>query len=314
MPTTVFLNGRFSSPAEAHVSAFDAGFQHAVGLFETMLGGVSAGEPWVFRLDEHMQRLVDSARLLGLSDSLRPRALGDAVIETLKRSELPKARLRLTLTGGDLNMLAGVAAAGREAEPTVMVAAQPATDYPPAMFERGVSAVFADARANLLNPFEGHKTLNYWWRLRELQLAAAKGAAEAIVLGVTNHVVGGCVSNLFVLRGGELVTPIARSVASTGDPAAGKQAPDTKGPALPSPTRPGIVRAWVIEWAERQGIAVHERMVDVSDVMDADEVLLTNSSWGVLPIVKVEAEAIGDGVVGPVAARLRAAWTAEVGG
>ena len=62
-----------------------------------------------------------------------------------------------------------------------MIVVQPATEYPAEMFERGVMAVIADMRVNPLDPMSGHKTLNYWGRLRELQAAAAKRAGEAIV-------------------------------------------------------------------------------------------------------------------------------------
>jgi len=182
MPTVVFLNGKFyggddGSPAltEARVSAFDAGFQHAVGLFETMTGGVvrrgvegarSHGEQietWVLRLDEHMARLAWSARELGLSEQLRTQALGEVVLETVRRSGMARSRVRLTLTGGDLSMLAasgGGGATPRMVDPTILIVAQPATAYPPEMFERGVTVMLATGRANPLNPFEGHKTLS----------------------------------------------------------------------------------------------------------------------------------------------------------
>lgn len=301
MPT-VFLNGRFIDDAEpAVVSVFDAGFQHGVGLFETMLGGVSAsGEPWVLHGDRHMERLAGSARELGLSADLRTAALSEAVVETIRRAGLPRARVRLTVTAGDLSLLSrtGSSAAG---DPTVLIVAQPATSYPEAMFERGGAAVIADARANPLNPFEGHKTLNYWWRLRELQSAAARGAAESLVLSVSNHVGSGCVSNLFVVRAGELVTPIARGE---------EQEVGGKG-ALPSPVLPGITRGWVIDEAERRGMRVRRQMIAAAEVLDADEVFLTNSSWGVLPIVKVEAGAIGDGVPGKHAREFRRAWRSQ---
>lgn len=294
---TVFLNGKFLEREEARVSAFDAGFQHGVGLFETMLARLDEGEAAVFRLDEHLDRLTGSAKELGLSDSLRKNALAEAVRTTAEKSGLPRSRIRLTITGGDLNLLS--AAGSRGTDPTVLIVAQPATEYPTEMFDRGVSVVIADARANPLNPFEGHKTLNYWWRLRSLQEAAAKRAAESVVLQVSNHLCGGCVSNLFIVRGGVLYTPIARGEEEPG--------------AIPSPVLPGIVRSAVIDWAAEKRIGVSRQMLSVNDLMDADEVFLTNSSWGVLPVVKVEAEAVGDGVVGEVSRAMRERWMAETG-
>lgn len=310
----VFISGRFIDDGdEATVSAFDAGFQHAVGLFETMTGGVTAaGETWVLRLDEHLERLATSARELGLSHELRTAALGEAVVETVKRAGFRRARARLTITGGDLSLLArgeAAPAGGSRAahDPTVMVAVQPATEYPAGMFDRGGALVVADARANPLNPMEGHKTLNYWWRLRELQAAAAKGAAEALVLQVTNHICGGCVSNLFMLNGSELRTPIARGEEAMVAGAA------SKGRTLPSPVLPGITRAWVMEQATQRGLTVRREMIAAAELLDADEVFVTNSSWGVMPIVKFEAGAIADGVPGKLARSLREAWAGQMG-
>ena len=302
MPT-VFLNGRFLDDSEHPlISAFDAGFQHGVGLFETMHGGIGAtGEPWVLGLDDHMNRLADSALVLGLSNELRTQALADAVLETLRRSELPRARIRLTLTGGDLSLLSRTGASTGH-DPTIMIAAQPATTYPDAMFERGGALVVADTRANPFNPCEGHKTLNYWWRLRELQTAAAKGASEALILQVSNHLCGGCVSNIFMIQGDTLLTPIARGEESD---IGGKSA-------LPSPVLPGITRAWILDRADTLGLTVKRQMISAPDLLKADEVFLTNSSWGVLPIVKFEAGAIGDGVPGKFAKQLRAAWLEQM--
>jgi branched-subunit amino acid aminotransferase/4-amino-4-deoxychorismate lyase len=168
------------------------------------------------------------------------------------------------------------------------------------MVQRGVSATIADARANPLNPFEGHKTLNYWWRLRALQHASSRRAGEAIVLQVTNHLCGGAVSNIFLVKDNTLLTPIARGEEEQG--------------ALPSPVLPGVTRRTIIEQAEAIGLGCGRQMLSVEQMLDADEVFLTNSGWGVLPIVKVEAEAIGDAIPGPVTNRLRARWLEAVGG
>jgi branched-chain amino acid aminotransferase len=355
---TVFLNGRFVSRDEAMVSAFDAGFQHGVGLFETMMGVVAArrghgqattqdtsqapskeeevvARVRVVHLREHMLRLAASAKTLGLSDELRVVALEEVVERTVARAsmEMPdqeRFRVRLTITGGDLNMLGR--SGQRAQQPTVMVVAQPATVYPREMFERGAPVTIADLKVNPLNPFEGHKTLNYWPRLRELQVAAGKGASEALVLGVTNHVAGGCVSNLFVVKQGVLMTPwaqgeeegtqddqggaqaIASAMGEDVHPAGGPAAGARRGVTLPSPVLPGITRRWVMEWAEDALLDVERRMVTISDVLDADEVFLTNSSWGVLPVVRVEGAMIGEGAVGEVGRRLVVDWEALVGG
>ncbi len=284
----VWLNGRFIERDEAKVSVFDAGFQHGVGLFETML---AVGNE-VFRLDAHLARLADSARLLRLSDSLRTRPLAEAVRSVVEKAALPRARVRLTLTGGDLNLLQSKRLA--PVDPTILIVAQPATEYPEAFFERGVRVTVADGRLNPLDPDAGHKTLNCWSRLRALQQAAASGAGEAIWFSVTNHVMSGSVSNVFLVKDGTLHTPYARGEEEQGSMAA--------------PVLPGITRGFIIEAAQSLGVGAARRMIDINALLDADEVFLTNSSWGVLPVIGVEAEAIADAVPGEVTKRLRAAW------
>ena len=293
MTRTVWLNGAFvDGPGHATVSAFDAGVQHGVGLFETMLANATEAAPSgrVFRLAEHLDRLRTSAIELGLMSKLKPRALAEAVDDVVRRSAIcsidrpdARARVRVTVTGGDLNMLAAARSDAertpQNTDPTIVIEATPAQRYPDEMFERGVAVVIAATKANPLNGFEGHKTLNYWWRLRELQLAALAGAGEALVLMITNHVCGGAVSNLFVVKGGHLLTPVARGEEDAG--------------ALPSPVVPGVTRRAVIDLAAGQRVACQRKVLSINDVLDADELFLTNSSFGVLPVTRVERKPIG---------------------
>jgi len=327
---TVFLNGDFVSRDAAIVSAFDAGLQHGVGLFETMLASKN-DEGWnVIHSREHLDRLIVSARTLGLSESLRLSALEEAVARTVVKAgedlvaagvEVTRLRVRLTITGGDLNLLEQGRGAGSPMSesrgPTVLVVASPATNYPREMFERGVGVVVGDLKANPLDPYAGHKTLNYWPRLRELQIAAGKRAGEALIFQVTNHLAGGCVSNAILIKDDVMITPIARG--EEDEIARGEEEENetpgmqrSAGATMPSPVLPGVVRRWAMEQAAAQGLDIERRMVTIQDVFEADELLLTNSSWGVLPVARVEREAIGDGVVGPIAKSLCEAWETMV--
>jgi len=288
----VYVNGRFVESDQAALSIHDAAVQHAVGLFETM----QAFDGKVYRLDAHLQRLVESAAELGLSRRLRAGGLAELVAATLAENALDEARIRLTITGGDLSLLA--AARGDDDrqkpahQPGVICVATPPTEYPPDYFEQGIPATIADAKANPFDPLAGHKTIHYWSRLATLVRASAVGAGETLWLSaVSNHLVGGAVSNAFIVRDGQLLTPIARGEESTG--------------ALPSATLPGITRQAVIELAGEAGIAVHRKMIAIDEVLDADELFLTNSSWQVLPVVRVENKAIGAGRPGELTRRIR---------
>ncbi len=285
----VYLNGQMVDAHDAKVSVADAGFQHAVGLFETM--GVYHGR--VFRLRAYLDRLERSAKELGLLRDLPADGLKQAVMQTVEANGFVRARLRLTVTPGDIPIFADSAAGQATPQPTVLVVATPPTQYDPAYFEKGITVLVAPPGANPFDATAGHKTLAYWSRLRTLRQAAAVGAGEAIWLNVTNHLASGAISNVFLVKDGKLLTPFAR----------GEELPG----ALPAPVLPGITRATVIELAEAMGISVERKMLSVDDLLSADEVFLTNSSWVVLPVAKVEKHQVGGGGDGSVTRRLRTA-------
>ncbi len=283
----VFLNGQMIPQDQATLSIHDAGFQHAVGLFETM----SATNGKVFRLQQHLDRLKVSAESLGLTPQLDTASLAEAVNTTLSHNELTEARIRLTLTAGSVSMLKGEQPA--PPMPTLLIVPSPPTAYDPAYFETGITVLIAPAGSNPFDPMAGHKTLNYWPRLRTLRQAASVGAGEAIWLNVSNHLASGAISNLFLVKDGTLFTPYAR----------GEEVEQ----ALPAPVLPGVTRAAVIELAEKLEMRVVKRMLTVEDMIDADEVFLTNSSWHILPVTSVEKHTIGDGNAGPITRQLRQA-------
>jgi branched-chain amino acid aminotransferase len=233
----------------------------------------------------------------------------EAVQSTVERNGLERSRVRLTITGGDLNMLQSTGAS--QQDPTVIVVTQPPTPYPDAFFEEGVCVVFASGRVNPWSTDAGHKTLNYWPRIHALQEAAMTKAGEALWLTPDAHVASGSVSNLFLVSGETLVTPPARGEAE-------------------SPVLPGITRAAVIELAETLNLDVQLRQVSMDEFLAADEVFLTNSSWQVLPVssflvrtrskehgdgeeaVGIEHRPIGEGTAGSVTLDIRTALLAMI--
>lgn len=287
-----WLNGRLVELGEAKVSLFDSGLQHGVGLFETMI----AREGTVFALMEHLARLRESAAALRLSQGLRIGPLARAVESTLASNALEAARIRVTITGGDLMLAPGSSPKdGATHDPTIAIVAQSPTNYPSELFEAGVRVRIADGRVNPLDLFAGHKTLWYWPRLAELQVASSAGCAESLCFTTANTLASGAVSNVFLVRGDCLVTPLARGEGEL------------------SAVLPGITRARVMALAAEVGVSVaREGRLTIDDLLASDEVFLTNSSWGVLPVAHIEARAIGGGTVGPVTKRIRAAYEACV--
>ncbi|MBI1337593.1 MAG: hypothetical protein GC164_11590 [Phycisphaera sp.] len=289
----IHLNGHLVRREQASISLEDAGFQHAVGLFETM----TARHGKVFQLQRHLDRLADSAAQLRMALTTDRQTLTHAIDETLEANGLTHARVRLTVTPGSVSLLRSGDASARP-EPTVCVVATPPVEYAPEYFDKGVMAIVGPAMANPFDPHAGHKTLAYWSRLSVLRQAASVGAAEAIILQVSNHLASGCVSNLFLVKNNELFTPIARGEETRGG--------------LPAPVLPGVTRSTAIELAKDASIPAHKQMLSINDLLEADEVFLTNASWQLLPVTKIENKTIAGGQVGPITRRLRTAMLALI--
>ena len=290
----VWINGQYLSLAEAKVGFFDGGFQHAIGLFETMLARDGA----VLRLEEHLERLALSAKELRLFESLRIEPLAEAIHGCLVTNALRNARIRVTITSGDAGKpFAGANAADAKSgspQPTVAIHAQPPTEYPVEMFTHGVGITVASSRVNPLDEFASHKTLAYWPRIAAIQRAAESGCSEALWFSVSNHLASGSVSSVFLAKNGRLRVPFAR-----GDDSSRLSA-----------VLPGCTRAAVIVWAEGTGIEVERADLTIEDVFAADEVFLTNASWGVLPVIRVERHVVADAKPGPIALHMREKWLA----
>ncbi|MDP7008064.1 MAG: aminotransferase class IV [Phycisphaerales bacterium] len=295
----VWVNGVFVEDQQAQMSVFDAGIQHGVGLFETM----HARNGVVFRAKQHMERLAESAMLLRLTEKLQVDPLVEAVMSCVKKNGLEQARVRLTLTGGNLNMLNQE---GGHADPTIIIQTQKPTPYPDVLFEKGVHVSLASGRINPYDLMAGHKTLNYWSRLLNLQLSASQKCGEALWLTPSAHLVGGCVSNVFIVKNGKILTPYARGEEKVDDE--------------PSAVLPGVTRNIMFSLAQNLGVDIELTELSLDDLLGADEVFLTNSSWGVLPVVGVAAtvqgengatttvQQVGEGCVGHRTPDLRRAY------
>ena len=137
----VWLNGAFVEDTDAKTSVFDAGFQHGVGLFETMC----AKNGRVFRAQSHMERLAESAAMLRLTENLQTAPLVEALQLTLDKNNQQEARMRITITGGDLNMLQQTGESGG-GDPTIIIQTQPPTKYPDGVYNNGVMVSIAGGR------------------------------------------------------------------------------------------------------------------------------------------------------------------------
>jgi len=272
MAEKVFLNDDLVDLEEARVSVTDSGFLYGAGLFETMRSRNGV----VFRLEDHLERLFSSARALSIPHPYEKGHLREAIGKVLQANQLADARLRLTLTKGPLTT------PQEQRRPTLLVTATEFRPYPAEYYQTGVLATLCPFRQNAADPTCGHKTTSYYPRLLALDMAHQKRAAEALWFTTDNRLAEGCVSNIFLVKSSILYTPL-----------------------LETPVLAGIARRTVRQLARQQSVELMEKDLYISDVLEADEVFLTNVIMEVLPVIDVERHTVGDGKVGPVTKRLR---------
>jgi len=275
MSTTIYLNRKFVPESEATINVYDGGWLHGAGLFETML----AENGRIFRLQAHLERLINSARKI-----LRPIDRSDLPDETifydlLERNIMRSARIRVTVTAGSMR------SRQNDDEPpelTVCITANKLVPYADSYYEKGVQVVICGYRVSPTDPIAGHKTTAYLPRLMGMREAQQAKCMEALWFTTQNQLAEGSITNVFIVKDGVLKTP-----------------------PLDTPVLPGIARSVVLELAGEEKIDALECPLIIDDLLDADEVILTNAMMQVMPVIRVEKHDINDSKVGPVAGRLR---------
>jgi branched-chain amino acid aminotransferase len=266
----VFLNDKIVDADKAFIAVDDIGFLYGGGVFETLRAKAGV----VFCLDEHLSRMFNSAEALGIYHEYTADYIKDAIGQVLGANELSDARMRITLTSGSMGTEEKVA--------TLLITALGAVDYPSELYTTGIMAIICPFKQNLIDPVYGHKTLCYYPRILALDIARKRGAAEAMWFTVDNRLAEGCVSNIFIVKDSVLYTP-----------------------PLTTPVLAGVARNSIQILAEKNSIEMVEKDLDVNDLLDADEVFVTNVIMKVMPVVAIEKSQIADGKRGEVTEKLQ---------
>jgi len=289
----VYVAGDLVLAAEARISALDAGVLLGAGLFETLR--TYAGTP--FRLGAHLARLRASGEFFCIFVRESDSQVAETISRLVEANSLADARVRLTATRGPLALREpqGDPEQGRrvaaavdddEAPPaTLIITAGPMTPYPAELYEKGATVVVSDIHVSPDDPTVYHKTTGYLRNLLALRDAHRAHATEALIFNTKGRLAEGSLSNVFIVSGGRLLTP-----------------PVEEG------LLAGITRAAVLELAAEVGVPAEQQPLSAREVLDADELFLTNSIMELLPVGRVERKEIGDGLPGPVTKQLAAAY------
>jgi branched-chain amino acid aminotransferase len=273
----IYIDGKFYDKDDAKVSVFDHGVLYGDGIFE----GIRAYNGRIFRLEDHLQRLEESANAILLKLPLPIREIEKAILETVRLNQLRDAYIRIVVTRGvgDLGLDMRKCRAGA----TLFIIADRIELYSEEFYEKGLTVITSTIRQKGLDQVTpGVKSLNYLANILARAEATAAGAQEAILLNATGHVSECSGDNLFFVKKGKIFTP-----------------PTSAGILV------GVTRNVVMELAETKlGNKVIERNFPRYDLYSADEVFLTGTGAEVIAAVKIDGRVIGKGICGPTTRNL----------
>lgn len=271
MSFKVSINGQLYDKEDAKISVYDHGLLYGDGVFE----GIRSYGGKVFRLDEHLKRLWESAKAIRLAIPISREDLGQAIYDTLRVNNIVDGYIRLVVTRG-----AGTLGLdpNRTSDPQVIIITDHIALYPREMYEKGLEIVTVSVVRNhpaALSP--RIKSLNYLNNILAKIEGLQAGCVEALMLNTKGEVAECTGDNVFLVRDGVLLTP-----------------PNEAG------ILEGVTRQAVIELARETGREVREIALTKHDVYIADEMFLTGTAAEVIPVVKVDSRSIGGGKPGPI--------------
>lgn len=267
----VWLNGELVPKSQAKVSVFDHGFLYGDGVFE----GIRAYNGRVFMLDEHLDRLYESAKSIWLTIPMTKEEMKEAILKTLRANGLKDAYIRVVVSRGEGDLGLDPRKCSK---PNVVVITDKIELFPEEFYGRGIEMVTVSVRRNspqALNP--NIKSLNYLNNILAKIEAINAGKPEGLMLTIDGYVAEGTGENIFIVKKGVILTPPAHMGILKG-----------------------ITRQVVINLACESGIAVREEVLTLHDVYTADECFITGTAAEIMPVVKLDGRTIGDGVPGPI--------------
>ncbi len=264
----VYLNGKFVPENEATVSVYDHGFLYGDGVFE----GIRAYNGRIFRLEEHVDRLYESAKAIMLDIPLAKEEMAELLLEACRVNNLTNAYLRPIVARG----VADLGLDPRKCKsPTVVIIAREFGALYGDKYEKGLRLCTVSARRNSPNSLSPNiKSLNYLNNILARIEVNAQNCDEGIMLDVHGFVSEATADNIFLIKNGIVITPPTYNSLK------------------------GITRQAVIDIARERGYELVETPITMFDVYNADELFITGTAAEIAPCVNVDGRVIGTGKPG----------------
>tara|TARA_Y100000591_G_scaffold324900_1_gene345029 strand:- start:1080 stop:2012 length:933 start_codon:yes stop_codon:yes gene_type:complete len=285
----IFMDGEMLPWRDAKVHVLTHTLHYGLGVFEGVRAYKTPTGTSIFRLNEHTNRLFESAHILGLTIPFTKEELNEAQVQVFLRNDLEEGYLRPMVFLGSEAM--GIRA--KDLTVHVSIAAWPWPDYmDPDSREKGIKVRTSSYTRHHVNitMCKAKSNGNYTNSILALHEALDSGCDEALLLDNEGYVAEGSGENVFLIKDGVLHTPELTSCLA------------------------GITRATVFTLAKELGLQILERRITRDEVYIADEAFFTGTAAEVLPIQSLDGRTIGGGSRGPITEKIQSAYFDQVRG
>jgi branched-chain amino acid aminotransferase len=247
-----YLNGKFLDEKEAKISVYDLGLLRGYAVFDFL----RTYNQKPFYLDDHLKRLLNSAKLIGLKHNYNLKFLRKITLQTLKKN-IQKGleyNIRIILTGGESKDFIS------PSKPNLIVMITPLKKLDEKLYQKGGKLITKISERILPQA----KTIIYAEAVKFMQEAKKKGAVEVLLLDKNKKILECTTSNFFAVIDGKIITPSTEKILS------------------------GITRKIVINLAKKLKIPVIERDIYFNEIKKFDEAFITASNKEILPIIQID--------------------------
>ncbi|MDG6927752.1 MAG: branched-chain amino acid transaminase [Nitrososphaerota archaeon] len=283
----VWHNGEFVAWDDARVHVMTNALHYGTGVFEGIRAYYNGNQLYIFRLREHVARLLNSIKLYGFGIDYGSEELSKAIKDTLIKNGF---RTDLYIRPLAIKGLGPIGLDVRKLKTEVFIIAMPYGKY----FEKeGIEVIVSSWRrlsgqtVPILAKVTGHYVNSVLAKLEALN----RGFDDAILLNEQGRVCEGSGENIMAVKDGIIITP-----------------------PLSAGILDGITRRSLMEVAGDAGFRIVERDMERSELYTADELFFVGTAAEITPILKVDGRTVGSGNVGPVASKLKILFTDVVKG
>lgn len=276
---TIWLDGELVDEANAKISVFDHGLLYGDGIFE----GIRIYNARIFHLDQHIDRLLLSAKAILLKMPWTHEQIRQATIDTVNANHLSDGYIRLVITRG----VGGLGLdPNRCPKPSMFIIASDIQLYPEEFYQNGLKLITcATRRPTPASLSPQVKSLNYLNNVMAKIECLQAGAMEGIMLNEQGYVAECTGDNVFIIKNGVVYSPPISDGALDG-----------------------ITRQVIFEIARDNAIQIIEKSLTRYDIFTADEAFLTGTAAEVIPFVELDQRPIGSGAPGEITKKIIAIY------